>query len=209
MVSKSGLRSVPWHVGRIARRAVAAGAEERGAVELLVRAAEVHEELEHLVHDLVYALVGAVYLVEDEYDAVAQLERAGEDEPGLRHGALGGVDEEDDAVDHLQYALDLAAEVGVARGVDDVYLVVAVAHGGVLREDRDAALALQVARVHDALGHLLVLVEHAGLLEHLVDQRGLAVVDVSDDGDVSQMRFVHISITRKIYFTKLYFNTGR
>ena len=34
--------------------------------------------------------------------------------------ALGGVDEQDDAVDHGQAALDLATEVGVAGGVDDV-----------------------------------------------------------------------------------------
>ena len=139
-----------------------------------------------------YALVGAVYLVEDKYDAVPQLQRAAEHEPGLRHGSLRGVDQQYDAVDHLEYALHLAAEVGVTRGVDNVYLVVAVVHGGVLREDGYAALTFQVAGVHDSLGHLLVLVEHARLLEHLVHQRGLAVVDVGDYRDVSQMRFVHM-----------------
>ena len=195
------------HVGRIARRAVAAGAEQRGAVELLVRAAEVHEELQHLVHDLVYALVGAVNLVEHKYDPVAELQCAAEHKAGLGHGALGGVHQQYDAVDHLQYALHLAAEVGVARGVNDVYLVVAVTHGGVLGQDSDAALALQVAGVHDALGHLLVLVEHACLLEHLVNQRGLAVVNVRDNGHISKMRFVHISITRQKVFTNLYSNT--
>ena len=32
---------------------------------------------------------------------------------------------------------------------------------------------------------LLVLAERAGLAQHVVDQRGLPVVDVRDDGDVS------------------------
>ena len=79
-----------------------------------------------------------------------------------------------------------AAEVGVARGVHDVDLGVAVLDGGVLGQDGDAALTLQVVGVHDALHRLLVLAVHAALLEHLVHQRGLAVVDVGDNGHVSQ-----------------------
>ena len=55
----------------------------------------------------------------------------------------------------------------------------------VLGEDGDAALALEVVRVHDALDHVLVRGEGAGLAQELVDQRGFAVVDVGDDGDVA------------------------
>ena len=43
--------------------------------------------------------------------------------------ALGGVDEQQAAVGHLQDALDLAAEVGVAGRVDDVDLGAADAAG--------------------------------------------------------------------------------
>ena len=138
------------------------------------------------------ALVGAVDLVDDDDDAVAELERLAEHEARLRHGALGGVHEQDDAVDHLQDTLDLAAEIGVTRRVDNVDLRVAVAHGGVLGQDRDAALALQIVGVHDALDDFLMLAICTALLEHFVDQRGLAVVNVGDDGDVSQfLHFAH------------------
>ena len=65
--------------------------------------------------------------------------------------------------------------------------VVAVADGGVLGEDRDALLALEVHRVHHALGDVLVGAERAGLPQHRVDERRLAVVDVGDDGDVSDV----------------------
>jgi hypothetical protein len=101
--------------------------------------------------------------------------------------ALGGIDEQQHAVDHRQAALDLAAEVGVARGVDDVELHVAVLDRGVLGEDRDALLALEVHRVHDALVHVLVGAERAGLPQHRVDQRRLAVVDVGNDRDVAEV----------------------
>ena len=64
-----------------------------------------------------------------------------------------------------------------------------VVHRRVLREDRDALLALEVAGVHDPVGHALELVgrERAGLAQHRVDERGLAVVDVGDDRDVAQV----------------------
>ena len=121
---------------------------------------------------------------------MAELQRLGEDEAGLGHGALGGVNEEYNSVHHLKYALHLAAEVGVARGIDNVYLRVSVLHGGVLRENGYPALALEVAGVHNSLRHGLVITENARLLEHLVDEGRLAVVDVGDYGNVSYL-FLH------------------
>ena len=88
----------------------------------------------------------------------------------------------------------------MARGVDDVDLRVAVAHSGILGQDRDAALALQIVGVHDAVDDLLIFTVDAALLEHLVDQGGLAVVNVGDDGDVSQfLHFAHF-LNANTYF---------
>ena len=58
---------------------------------------------------------------------------------------------------------------------------------GVLGQNGDAALALQVVGVHDALDHMLVGAESAALPQHGVHQRGLAVVDVGDDGDIANV----------------------
>ena len=63
---------------------------------------------------------------------------------------------------------------------------VALVHRGVLREDRDALLAFEVTGVHDAIDQLGALLERAGLTKHGVDEGGLAVVDVCDDGDVTE-----------------------
>ena len=145
---------------------------------------EVEEELVHLVHDLLRARVRPVDLVHDENDREPRFERLAQDEAGLRERAFARVDEQQDAVDHGQPALDLAAEVGVTRGVDDVHLRGAELHGGVLGEDRDPLLALEVHRVHDPLGHVLVGAEQPGLPQQRVDERRLAVIDVGDDRDV-------------------------
>jgi hypothetical protein len=44
-----------------------------------------------------------------------------------------------------------------------------------------------VVRVHDALDHLLVRSKGAGLAQQLVNQCGLAMVNVRDDRDVTKM----------------------
>ena len=74
------------------------------------------------------------------------------------------------------------------RGVDNVDVRIVVADRAVLGENRADALALQVVAVHHPLGEVLVLGERAGLHQQLVDQRGLAVIDVGDDGDVAHRR---------------------
>ena len=151
--------------------------------------------------DLIEPGVGAVHLVDHEDDRQVRGQGLAQHEAGLGQGPLGGVDEEDDAVDHGQPALDLTAEVGVAGGVDDVdddALGAAGVRGRgarvvdrrVLGEDRDALLALQLAGVHDPLtGGLLGGPGPEGprLPKHGVDKSGLAVVDVGDNGDVAQI----------------------
>jgi hypothetical protein len=119
-------------------------------------------KLQALVDDLADPGVRAVGLVDHEHDGQAGGEGLAQHEAGLRERALGGVDEQHDAVDHRQAALDLAAEVGVPGGVDDVDVVPCQSIAGVLGEDRDPLLALQVAGVHDAVDRLGALAEGTG-----------------------------------------------
>ena len=168
-------------------RAVSAGSEDDGAVQLLVGGVQLHQQLKGFVHDLFAALIRAIHLVDDDDDLQIQLQRLLQHEAGLGHRALEGIHQQQHAADHLQHALHLAGEVGVTGSVDDVDLGVMIMHGGVLGQNRDAALALQIVGVHDAVGHLLVLAKHAALLEHFIHQRGLAVVNVGDDGDVADV----------------------
>ena len=162
---------------------------EQGGVIVL---GKIHEEVVGLLDDIVDASVGAVDLVEDEDEWELLGQGLAQHEAGLGEGALGGIDEEDDAVDHLEATLDLTAEISVSGGVDDVEGdLLAVAHdvldSGVLGENGDALLALEVHRVHDAFLDLGALTEGSRLPQHRVDQRGLSVVNVGHDGDVAQI----------------------
>src|SRR5690606_40765847 len=104
-----------------------------------------------------------------------------------------GVDQQEYAVNHRQNALHLAAEVGVARGVDDVDAVVIPLQGGVLGQDGNAAFLFLVVGIHHPLDVAGAVAEGAGLLQELVYKGGLTVVDVGDNGDVAKA-FNHKSI---------------
>ncbi len=75
----------------------------------------------------------------------------------------------------------------MSGGVDDVDAVVAPAHTGVLGQDGNAAFFFQRVGVHGALFELGARVEGVGLLQQLIDQSGLAMVDVGDNGDVAEI----------------------
>ena len=57
---------------------------------------------------------------------------------------------------------------------------------GAFGEDGDPALLFEVVRIHRPLLHALIVAEGAGLAEQLVDQGGLAVIDVGDDRHVAE-----------------------
>ena len=158
--SNSGAR--PWSLGPSGdsgHPAVAARTVEDREVELLVGGVERREEIEHLVDDFDVPRVGPVDLVDGDDGPQADLERLRDHELGLRHRPFGSVDQHDRAVDHAQDALDLAAEIGVAGGVDDVDAGILPDDRGRLGQDGDAALLLEVVRIHRALFHALVVAE--------------------------------------------------
>ena len=94
----------------------------------------------------------------------------------------------------------------MAGGVDQVDLEllararVGPADGAIFGGDGDAAFALKVAGVHDeavlaALELVEVLVaEHAGLVEQPVGEGGFAMVNVGDDGDVTDLHELRDSV---------------
>ncbi len=190
-----GLERVVHVIGgpAVTRRAV-----DHGEVERLVVGTKFDEEAEQLIDHAVGVRLGPVALVNHDNGAQAEFERFAEHEACLGHGAFEGVDDEHAAVGHAEHAFDFAAKVGVARRVDDVDAVVAsflivVIHRAVFGKDRDAPLTLERVGVHDqAVLAALELVELgvpelAGLAKELVNQGGFPVVDVGDDGDVSEV----------------------
>src|SRR3989344_4618681 len=150
-----------------------------GEVALLVVGAELQKELKHslLRHRRVGG--GLVDFVYDDNRVQTNFERLFKNKARLRHRALLRADDEQDRVDGAQYALDLGAEVGVARRVDDVYFGAFVFDGGIFGINGDAALKLQSVGVHR-----YALNRNAGLAQQSVRESRLPMVDVRNNSDV-------------------------
>ena len=114
---------------------------------------------------------------------------------GLRHGAFLRVDQQHHAVDHAQGAFHFTAKVGVAGGVHNVDVRALPGHGAIFGQDGDATLFFNRVVVHHGVNDFFVLCKGAGLAQQLVDHGGLAMVNVGDDGDVSDLFMAHGSLS--------------
>jgi hypothetical protein len=57
----------------------------------------------------------------------------------------------------------------------------------VLRKNGDATFALERTRIHHTLWRHFARIERTGLSEELIDEGGLAMIDVRDDGDITEI----------------------
>ena len=178
-----------------ARRADPGVGVQHRKIELILAGVEIDEQVVDLVQHFRDPRVGPVDLVDHHDRRQPALERLAQHEAGLRQRPFRRVDQQHHSVDHRQRPFDLTAEIRVAGSVDDVDQHVVVVHGGVLGENGDPALALQLVAVHRALGDPLVGAEGAALVQQRIDQGRLAVVDVGDDGDVATERVGDIRLT--------------
>ena len=172
--------------GRVeGRLAVLCHCIEHGKIELRFFRIKIDEQIVNLVQHFLRTRVGPVDLI-DHYDGLKLgLKRLRQHIPSLRQRTLCCIHQQHHSVDHLQCALNFAAKVGVARRIHDIDFAAAEVYGRVLGKDGNAALALELVRIHYSLGHLLVGAECSGLTQHGVNQSSLTMIDMGDDGDIA------------------------
>ena len=161
--------------------------EENRRLKLIVGGVQVDEKFQYFVDHFVDSAVRTVDLIDDDDDSVSELQRLGQDKTRLRHRPLGRVDEQNDAVDHFENTFDFSAEIGMARRIDDIDLYTIICYSGIFRKNRDASLSFEVVGIHDSFYHRLIFAVNAALLEHFVYECRLTMIDVRDDGDVSEI----------------------
>ena len=75
----------------------------------------------------------------------------------------------------------------MAGGVNNIDLSSFIIDSRILGQDGDPPLPFNVIGIHDPLGNLLILAEYATLLQELVHQSRLAVVNMGDDRDITDI----------------------
>ena len=134
----------PWLLEIEGRHPLDGGGIDDRKVQLFVGGSQMHEEIEGAIDDVIDDRIGAIDFVDDDDGFMSEGQRFAQDERGLRHGAFFGIDEDQHAIHHAECPLHFAAEICVARRVDDVNLHTFIGHAGVFCADRDATLALLI-----------------------------------------------------------------
>jgi hypothetical protein len=114
----------------------------------------------------------------------------------LRLDALRRINHQQRAFARTQAARHFVGKIHVAGRVNEVQLVsLAVArrikHRDRMRLDGDAALALQIHCIKQLIRHV-ARGNRAGAMQQPVGKRRLAVVNVGNDAEISDMRCVHL-----------------
>src|SRR5690349_17144645 len=89
-------------------------------LSLIITRAEFDEQVKGVVECLVRSRKGAINLVDDHNHAQPKSQRLPQHETSLRHWPFNRIDQQQRAIYHVQDALDLATEIGVTGGINDV-----------------------------------------------------------------------------------------
>ena len=166
-----------------------------GELKLFIGCAKVHHKIKRIVDNSLWTSAVTVNLVDNHHDRKACVDSVAQNKASLWHRALSCVNQQKRTVSHLQNTLYLAAEVSVARGINNVDFDTLVLNRDVLCQNGNSALTLLIIGVQDSLLNLLVLAECIGCLEHLVNHGGFTVVNMGDDSNISDVVLTHKSLS--------------
>ena len=94
--------------------------KNKGAVELLVIGAQIHQQLQHLINHFLRSGFRPVNLIDTNNHGMMQFHCLPQHKLRLRHRPLEGIYDQNDTIDHLEYTFHLTAKIGVPGRIDDV-----------------------------------------------------------------------------------------
>src|SRR3972149_5228429 len=168
------------------------GSIEDRKVQLLGICGKLQEKVLYHIGHLCRAGRRAVYLIDDHNGFESLLESVTQHKSGLRHRAIHSVDDQEASIGHVEHPFHLATKIGMAWGIYDVDLYPLISDSRILGQNGNALFPLQLITVEDEVANLLVLAKDMALLEHGIHQGGLAMVNVSNDSNVSYV-LCHVS----------------
>ena len=175
--------------------AVDAGGIDHWEIKLLIIGAEFVKQIESRIDHKIGASTGLVHLIDHQNGPQAQGQGFFGHKPGLRHRAFLSIDQEHHAIDHGERTLNLTTKVRVSGGVDNVDVGAVPGHCAVLGQNRDATLFFNGVVVHDGVNDFFMFGKGARLAQQLVNHGGFSVVNVGNDGNVSNGK-AHIKLSR-------------
>ncbi len=174
------------------------GSVNDGKIQRLIIGVKLHQQIEYFINHIMRPGIGTIHLIDHHHRTQFILQSLIQHKPRLRHRPIERIHQQQHPIGHFQYPLHLAAKIGVAGRVNDVDFIFNALRRGIINsaifaENRNAAFPLERIGIHNQVMMIagkpvqLLVAKHARLVEQLIHQRGLAVIDMSDDGDVANV----------------------
>src|SRR5437588_6868706 len=130
-------------------------------IELVVICIKCEEEIENFLQRFSRPGILAVDLIDYDDRLETELQCFRKHEFGLRHHGFRGVYEQHDTIDHGENALDLAAEIRMARRIYDIDPHTSPFDAGAFGKNGDPTFALQIVGIERTLSHHLIVTHGA------------------------------------------------
>ena len=156
-------------------------------VQLVFCGVEAEHQVEHHFIYFFRTAVRFVYLVYHYDRFQSNLQGFLKHEAGLRHRTFKSVHQQNTSVGHVQDTFHFSTEVGVSRSIDNVDFCTVVIDGYVFRKNGYTSFTLQVVVIQNQFTVGLVVAEQVSRQHHLVHQSCFSVVNVSNNGNVSNV----------------------
>ena len=176
--------------------AIAANRIHGFKIKLFVSRAKIQKKFKNFFLRHLRVGGGLVYFVDHDNRLQAQLKGFFEHESCLGHRTFLRVNDQKNAVNRAQNPFHFRTKISVAWGVHNVDFCIFIEHRSVLGINCDAALFFKSVAVHSR-GFIFF---HSGLAHDGVGDGRFAVVDMGNDGDVSNFHKNKICFaSRNIY----------
>ncbi len=142
-------------------------------------------QLEYILLHFMWSAVFLIHLIDHQYGLQPKFQGFPQYEPRLRHDALQGIHKKQYTIGHFEYPLHFTPKIGMAGCINDIDLHISVMYRYILGKNGDAPLPFQIIAVEDQIYSFFSLVEDFGFLNDPVNQSGLAVVHMCNDGYIS------------------------
>ena len=156
-----------------------------GEVQLIITGVQFNEQIQNFIHHFFHSLVRTVNLVDDHHGFQMVFQSFPQHVFGLGHRTFVGVYQQQYAVNHVQYPFYFAAEISMARSIQDIDFGAVMHDSGVFGQDGNPTFSFLIVGVHDSFLYPFVGTEYTALFQHSIYQGSLAMVNVSNDGDVT------------------------
>lgn len=147
----------------------------------MIGALQVAKHLKDFIDDLWYSCTWSINLIDNNKWFNVSLKGFSQDELSLSHWPLSSTDNQTNTINHAHNSFNFTTKVMMARCINNVNLVPIVVDVCTLWQDCDTLFSFKLVGVHCTL-----LTEvNSSESEHAVDKSCLAMIDVSNNGNVS------------------------